>query len=65
MDSFCTVLSESLVHLFLVQLDSAIIDVLGALRDKLSLVEQTGEGNVIYDEAEFVCWHIVEDLDLP
>ena len=53
------------MHLFLVQLDLATLDVLGALGDKLGLVEQAGEGNVVDHEAEFVCWHIVEDLDLP
>ena len=46
-DSVCGVLCEALVHLHLVQLDLALLDVLGALRDDFSLVGQERERDVV------------------
>ena len=46
-DSVCGVLCEALVHLYLVQLDSAALDILGALRNDFSLVWQERERDVV------------------
>ena len=53
-DSVCGVLCETIVHLYLVQLDSALLDVLGALRDDFSLVGQERERDVVDADSEFI-----------
>ena len=53
-DSVCRVLCEALVHLHLVQLDSAVLDVAGALRDNFSLVGQERERDVVDTESKCV-----------
>ena len=47
-DSVCSVLYEANVNKHLVQLDNALLDVLGALRDDFSLVRQERERDVVY-----------------
>ena len=65
LDSACAVLCEALVHLHLVQLDSAHVDVLGALRDDFSLVGQERERDVVDAESKCVRHDIIENCDLP
>ena len=65
LDSACAVLCEALVHLHLVQLDSAPLDVLGALRDDFSLVGQERERDVVDAESKCVRHDIIENCDLP
>ena len=64
-DGICRVLYEALVHLHLIQLDSAPLDVLGALRDDFSLVRQEWERQVVDTQGELVCGDDIENLDLP
>ena len=60
-DSVCRVLCEALVHLYLVQLDSAVLDVAGALRKDFSLVRQERERDVVDGESKCVCRNIIEN----
>ena len=53
------------MHLHLVQLDSAPLDVLGALRDDFSLVRQEREWDVVDAESKCVCHDVIENCDLP
>ena len=64
-DSVCCVLREAIVHIHLVQLDSAALDVAGALREDFSLVGQERERDVIYGESELVRPDIIENCNLP
>ena len=64
-DSVCGVLYEARVHNLIVQHDSAILDVLGALRDEFSLVGQERERDVVDAKSECVCHNIIENCDLP
>ena len=64
-DSVCGVLYESIVHLHLVQLDPAPLDVLGALRDDFSLVGQEREWDVVYADSKFIRRGDIENCDLP
>ena len=60
-DSVCRVLCEARVHHLLVQLDSAVLDVLGALRDDFSLVGQERERDVVDAESKCVRRDIIEN----
>ena len=64
-DSVCRVLCEARVHLLLVQHDSALLDVAGALREDFSLVGQEGERDVVDGETKCVRHDIIENCDLP
>ena len=64
-DSVCRVLCEARVHLHLVQLDSAALDVAGALREDFSLVGQERERDVVDGETKCVRHDIIENCDLP
>jgi len=64
-DRVCSVLCEARVHRCLVQLDSALLDILGALRDDFSLVRQQGERDVVDAESKCVCHDIIENRNLP
>jgi len=52
LDSICGVLYVALVHLYLVQLDLAPLDVLGSVRDDFSLVRQERERDVVNAETK-------------
>ena len=65
MDSVCGVLYEARVHLHLVQLEHASLDVLGALWDDFGLVRQEGERDVVYVQGELICRGDIENCDLP
>ena len=65
LDSVCRVLCEALVHLHLVQLDQALLNVLGALRDDFSLVGQERERDVVDTDNKFIRRGDIEDLNLP
>ena len=64
-DSVCRVLREAIVHIHLVQLDNAFLDVAGALREDFSLVGQERERYVVDGESELVCPDIIENRNLP
>ena len=53
------------MHLHVVQLDSAVLDVLGALRDDFSLVGQEGERDVVDAKSKFIRGGDIENCDLP
>jgi len=65
LDSVYGVLYEALVHLYPVQLDSAIVDVLRTLRNDFSLVGQERERDFVDAESKCVCHNIIENRDLP
>ena len=65
LDSACAVLCEAPVHLYLVQLDNALLDVLGALRDDFSLVRQERERDVVNAQGELVRGGDIENCNLP
>ena len=53
------------MHLYLVQLDQALLDVLGALRDDFSLVGQERERDVVDGETKCIGHDVIENRDLP
>ena len=53
------------MHLLLVQIDGATLDVLGALRDDFSLVGQERKGDVVDAQSKCVRQDIIENRDLP
>ena len=64
-DSICGILYEAPVDLYLVQLDSPPVDVLGARREEFRLVGQAGERDVVDGETKCVCHNIIENCNLP
>ena len=60
-DSVSGVLYEALVHHLLVQLDNAVLNVLGALQDDFSLVRQERERDVVDTDSKFIRRSDVED----
>ena len=54
-----------LVHRFLVQLDSATLNVLGASMDDFGLVWQEREWDVVDADPKFVCRNVIENCDFP
>ena len=53
------------MHLHLIQLDLALLDVLGALREDFRLVGQEGERHVVDSESKCVRPDVIENRDLP
>ena len=53
------------MHLHLVQLDLAALDVAGALREDLSLVGQERERDVVDGERKFIRGDDIKNCDLP
>ena len=53
------------MHLLLVQLDSAVLDVAGALGEDFSLVGQERERDVVDGDTKCVSRDVVENGDLP
>ena len=64
-DSVCRILYEATVHLHLVQLDSALLDVAGAFHDDFSLVGQEKERDVVDDESKFIRGDDIKYCDFP
>ena len=60
-DSICSVLCEAFVHLFLVQLDLTVPDVLGSLRGECSLEGHLIEWEAVDVERDFVSLKVIEN----
>lgn len=59
------ILTEACVDLFIVELDEAALDVLGAFKGDFSLEGHAVEGKVINGEVEFIRKDIIAQRDLP